>query len=436
MKNVIIMGAAGRDFHDFLTYFKDNKHYKVVGFTASQIPGIAKRKFPAALAGKRYPKGIPIFPAKQLPKLIKKLKVDEVVLSYSDLPHEHVMHKASKALAAGANFRLLSYKKTALKSKKKIISVCAVRTGCGKSQVSRKIVHILKHAGLKVVQVRHPMPYGDLAKQAVQRFGSLRDLDKANCTIEEREEYESPIRQGITVYAGVDYKAILRKAEKEADVIIWDGGNNDVPFFKSDLHIVVVDPLRAGHEMTYHPGEENFRLADVIVINKIDSAKPDQIKQIEETIKNVRKGNLPIVIKAESTILVNKPEVARGKKVLVVEDGPTLTHGGMAFGAGEVAARKLKCKVINPRPYAVGSIKQIFKKFKTLGNVVPAMGYSHEQTRELQRTINNAPVDVVIDGSPSDLAHLLKVNKPIVNVEYEIREKGKINLKKILRKFL
>jgi len=361
MKNVIIMGAAGRDFHDFLTYFKDNKEYRVVAFTAAQIPGIAKRGFPAKLAGRRYPKGIPIYPEKQLGELINRLDVDEVVFSYSDLSHEEVMHRASIVLSEGAEFKLLGYHQTALKSTKPVISVCAVRTGSGKSQVSRKICSLLREAGKRVVAIRHPMPYGDLVKQQVQRFAAPEDFLKHKCTIEEREEYEPYVQNGIVVYAGVDYAAILKQAEKEADVIIWDGGNNDVPFYVSDLYIVVVDPLRAGHEMQYHPGEENLRLADVVIINKMDSAKASEVQIILDNIKKL--DSKPTIIKANSKIVIDRPELARGKRAIVVEDGPTLTHGGMPFGAGWLAAKRLKAKIIDPRKYAVGSIKLVYEKY-------------------------------------------------------------------------
>jgi len=428
------MGAAGRDFHDFLTYFKGNKQYKVVCFTAEQIPGIADRKFPAKLAGKRYPRGIKIFPEKDLKKLIKRYDVDEVILSYSDLHYASVMLKASIVLAAGANFRLLSWKKTALKSKKPIISVCAVRTGCGKSQVSRKIALMLKEAGKRVVSIRHPMPYGNLVKQAVQRFATYDDLAKAQCTIEEREEYEPYVRNNIIIYAGVDYKTILKRAEKEADVIIWDGGNNDMPFYVPDIHLVVVDPHRPGHELQYHPGTENFLMADVIIINKMDSAPK---KGVQTILANIKQYNpKATVIKADSKITVETPNLVQGKKVLVIEDGPTLTHGGMDIGAGEIAASRLKAKIVAPINYAVGSIKYVYKKFPHLHNVLPAMGYSDKQIVELQKTINKVPCDVVVDGSPCRLSTLLKINKPIVDVQYDLAERGKPNLRTVLRRFL
>ena len=430
MKNVIIMGAAGRDFHDFLTVFKNNKEYNVVAFTAEQIPGIEKRKFPKEMAGKKYPRGIPIYPEKELPTLIKKLKVDDVILSYSDLSHEDVMHKASMVLAAGANFKLLSYKQTRIKAKKPVISVCAVRTGCGKSQVSRKIASILQKAGKKVAVIRHPMPYGDLVKQKVQRFESYEDLDKAHCTIEEREDYEPHIRNGSVVFAGVDYKEILKMAEKESDIIVWDGGNNDLPFYETNLHIVVVDPHRAGHELTYHPGETNFKLADVIIVNKIDSAPKEGINVVVDNAKVLHKK----IIKAKSKIYIDG--VIRGKKVLVIEDGPTLTHGGMTLGAGLVIAKRLKANIVNPRTYAVGSLKRLYKKYPKLEKVLPAMGYGKKQMLELEKMINKIPADVVVDASPFDLKRLLKINKPVVNVRYELDEVGTPTLKTVLKKFL
>lgn len=427
------MGAAGRDFHDFLTVFKDDPDYKVVAFTAEQIPGISGRVFPRKLAGSRYPKGIPIYPERNLVKIIKKEKVDECVLSYSDLNHIDVMHKASRVLAAGANFRLLSYEQTALKSNKPVISVCAVRTGCGKSQVARKISLLLKEAGKKVVVIRHPMPYGDLAKQEVQRFETYKDLK--NCTIEEREEYEPHIRNDIVVFAGIDSQEVLLQAESEADVIIWDGGNNDVPFFKSDLHIVVVDPLRPGNEMMYHPGEENLRLADVVIINKMDSAKKINV---DEVLKNIHKieqeTGKKIIIKAESDIKVDRPGLIWRSDVLVIEDGPTLTHGDMRIGAGQVAAKRLKGRIVEPAPYAVGSIKEVYKKYPSLRQILPAMGYSKKQINELRKTIKNVPCDAVVDGSPFDIARLLKMDKPVADVTYELKEIGRPNLRTVLKK--
>ncbi len=435
-KNIIIMGAAGRDFHDFLTHYKNNPDYHVVCFTAEQILGIAHRTFPAVLAGKHYPRGIPIHEEKHLITLIKKHHVHEVVLSYSDLKHEDVMHKASLALAAGANFTLLSYHTTRLTSKKPIISVCAARTGCGKSQVSRKIVRILRRAGKRVVAIRHPMPYGDLTQQAVQRFATYDDLKQAHCTIEEREEYEPYINEGAIIYAGVDYAAILKQAEQEADIILWDGGNNDVPFYASNLHIVVLDPYRAGHELTYHPGEENFRLADAFIINKINSAPQQGVKLLINHIKQLEREQhrkIP-VIKAKSTITLNNTISLNNKKVLVIEDGPTLTHGGMPIGAGEIIAQRKHARIIDPRPYAVGSIKQVYKKFTQLTNVLPAMGYSTKQLKDLQTTINSVPCEYVIDGSPVNIGRLIKIRKPIINVTYELDEQGTPDLKTLLKK--
>ncbi len=434
-KRVIIMGAAGRDFHNFNVYFRDNENYEVVAFTATQIPNIEKRKYPAELAGKLYPDGIPIYPEEELPELIKKYNVDEVVFAYSDVSHEYVMHKASIVHASGANFVLLGPKSTMLKSSKPVIAVTAVRTGSGKSQTSRKVFRLLRERGLKVVSIRHPMPYGDLVKQKVQRFASYEDLDKNECTIEEREEYEPYIDMGGVVYAGVDYEAILRQAEKEADVIIWDGGNNDFPFYKPDLWIVVADPHRPGHEMKYHPGETNFRAADVIIINKMDTANRDDIQEIFDSIEKANPD--AIVIEAASPLFVDKPELIKGKRVLVVEDGPTLTHGGMRYGAGYVAAKKYGAKeIVDPRPYAVGSIIDTYKKYSHLHVILPAMGYGEKQMKELEETINNADVDVVVSGTPIDLNRVIKVNKPIVRVRYELDEIGKPDLNDVLEDFV
>ena len=433
-KRVLIMGAAGRDYHVFLQYFKDNPYYKVVAFTQNQIPGIENRSFPKKLAGRLYKRNIPFYPESQLTYLIKKLKVDKVVFAYSDVSHEYVMHKASECLAAGADFYLLGPSSTMITNNIPIIAVCAVRTGAGKSQTSRKIGIILREKGYKVVAIRHPMPYGNLIKQEVQRFSSYEDLKKADVTIEEREEYEPWIKLGIPIYAGVDYKKIIKKAEKEAEVIIWDAGNNDLSFYKPDLHIVVVDPHRAGHELLYHPGEANFRMADVIVVNKIDTAPKEGIKIVLENIKKYNPRAK--VIMAKSKIIVNKTDMIKNKRVLVVEDGPTLTHGEMQYGAGTVAAEKYGAKlIIDAEKYAIGSIKEIYKKYPRLKKVLPAMGYSHRQMKELEKTINRAHCDVVIDGSPFDLSKLLKINKPIVNVDYELDEVGKLNLRKLLKNF-
>ncbi len=432
-KRVLIMGAAGRDFFNFNVVFRNNPNYKVIAFTATQIPGIEKRVYPKELAGRLYPKGIPIYPEERLPELIKKFKIDQVVFAYSDVTHEYVMHKASIALSNGADFVLLGPDSTMLKSSKPVISVTAVRTGSGKSQVTRKIAKILKSRGKKVVIIRHPMPYGDLRKQICQRFASYRDLDKYNTTIEEREEYEPHIANGVIVYAGVDYEKILRETEKEADVIIWDGGNNDFSFIKSNLYIVVVDPHRAGHELKYHPGETNLRMADVVIVNKIDSARRPSIRQV---IKNIKSSNSKTkIILAKSVVTVDKPELITRKQVLVVEDGPTLTHGGMPYGAGTVAARKYKCKIVDARRYAIGFIKDIYKKYTHLTKELPAMGYSKKQVKELEKTINRAKCDAVIDATPVTLPRIMKINKPVVQVNYELQEVGKPNLQDILKKF-
>ncbi|MFH0955481.1 MAG: cyclic 2,3-diphosphoglycerate synthase [Candidatus Micrarchaeota archaeon] len=418
VRNVLILGAAGRDFHNFLVYYKNNPNYNVVGFTATQIPGIDDKKFPSELSGKNYPDGIPIFSEKELSTLIPKLKVDECVFAYSDVSHEFVMHMASQVEAAGASFTLLGPNDTMIKSTKPVISVCAVRTGCGKSQVSQKIVEYFSKKGKKIVAIRHPMPYGDLAKQAVQRFAKYEDFDKHKCTIEEREEYERYVEKGLVIYAGVDYAGILKEAEKEADIILWDGGNNDMPFYKSNLQIVVADPHRNGHELLYHPGETNFRMADIIIINKVDSASLEQVLTVEENAKKVNPK--AAIIKSQSVVSVEKPEQLKGKKVLVVEDGPTTTHGGMPFGAGMIMAKKLGCIPVDCHPYAVGSIKETFQKFSHLKNILPAMGYSNQQVHELEETINKTPCDAVLSGTPFNLKKLLKVNKPVFDVHYTI----------------
>jgi len=434
MRKAIIMGAAGRDFHNFNTVFRKNKDYKIIAFTATQIPGIDARKYPASLAGKRYPKGVPIVPEHKLESLIKKQGVQDVFFSYSDVSHEYVMHMASRVIAAGANFCLLGTNDTQIKSKKPVISVCAVRTGSGKSSCSQKIISMLHAAGKKVVVIRHPMPYGDLAKQTCQRFASYKDFEKHKCTIEEREEYEPYIEKGMVLYAGVDYEVILRKAEKEADVILWDGGNNDLPFYKPDVHIVIADPLRAGHEMKYHPGEANLRAADVIVINKIGTASKKQIALVKKHIKEANPKAK--VIMAELKIIVDDPRIIGGKKVIVVEDGPTLTHGGMQFGAGILAAKQYGATPIDPRRYAVGSIKAVLKKYPDLHNLVPAMGYGKKQMKELQQTLNKAKCDAIIIGNPIDLAKLLKLNKPATRIRYVLKERGALTLKKVLKNFL
>ena len=434
MKKVIIMGAAGRDFHNFNVYFRDNVLYEVVAFTATQIPDISGRKYPAVLAGKLYPDGIPIFPEEDLTKLIKENDIDQVFFSYSDTPHEYVMHKASEVQAAGASFTLLGPKETMIKSTRPLISICAVRTGCGKSQTSRKIALLLKKKGRKVVSIRHPMPYGDLAKQAVQRFATYDDMIKHECTIEEMEEYEPHIKDGIIVYAGVDYGAILKEAEKEADVILWDGGNNDIPFYKADLEIVVLDPHRPGHELWYYPGETNFRRAHVLVINKMDTAEDGKVKQVVKNIKIYNPG--AIIIYANSQINVENSSEISGKKVLVIEDGPTLTHGEMKFGAGIVAARKFgAAKIVDPRPYAVGSIKATFEKYTHLDKVLPAMGYGKEQIEELVQTIDKIDCDLVVSGTPIDLGRLIKTNKKILRVTYDLEEIDTPDLEEVLTEF-
>jgi predicted GTPase len=434
LKKVIIMGAAGRDFHNFNTYFRDNPDYRVVAFTATQIPDIEGRRYPAGLAGKLYPRGILIHAEAELNDLIAKYKVDDVHFAYSDVPHEYVMNKASQVMAAGANFVLLGPDDTMIKSRRPVVSVCAVRTGSGKSQTSRKVATILKEKGRRVAVIRHPMPYGDLIKQKVQRFATYADLDKHECTIEEREEYEPHIDRGIIVYAGVDYEAILRQAEKEADVILWDGGNNDFSFYKSNLEIVVVDPHRAGHELKYHPGETNFRRAQVIVINKMDTAKKEGIDLV---LANIRKVNpKAVVVRANSPTIVSDGGRITGKRVLVIEDGPTLTHGGMRYGAGIVAAQKYgAAEIIDPRPFAVGSIKKTFEKYNHLDKVLPAMGYGEKQCRDLAATIEKIPCDLVVSATPIDITRVIKVRKPILRVGYELEEIGSPTLKDLLKKF-
>ncbi len=430
---VIIMGAAGRDFHNFNVYYRNNPNYEVVAFTATQIPGIAKRGYPPQLAGPQYPKGIPIHPEEQLPELIRKHGVQEVVFAYSDVSHEYVMHKASLVLANGADFRLMGPNSTMVKAKVPVVSVCAVRTGSGKSQTSRKVAKILRKRNIRVVVIRHPMPYGDLAKQACQRFASYEDLDKNECTIEEREEYEPHIDNGIIVYAGVDYEQILHEAEKEADIIVWDGGNNDLPFYKTDLHIVVADSHRPGHEITYHPGETNLRMADVIIINKVDTADPTNVAAVRNNAKLLNPN--AVIIEASSPITVDNPKLINGKKVLVVEDGPTVTHGNMAYGAGTIAAERSGAgEIIDPHPYAVGSIIEAYQKYAHLGAVLPALGYGKEQIRELQETINKTPCDIVLIGTPIDLRRVLNINKPAVRAKYELQEIGTPTLEDILKK--
>jgi len=429
---VLIMGAAGRDFHNFNAYFRGNEAYEVMAFTATQIPNIEGRNYPPELAGPGYPDGIPIYPESELTELIKDLDIDQVVFGYSDVSYDYVMHRASMVLAAGADFRLMGGKETMLKAQQPVVSICAVRTGCGKSQTTRRVSDILREMGQQVVVVRHPMPYGDLREQICQRFASYEDLDRHKCTIEEREEYEPHIDRGVVVYAGIDYEMILREAEQEADVILWDGGNNDLPFYRPDLHIVVTDPHRAGHELAYHPGEANLRLADVVVINKIDTADLEDVVTVRE---NVRATNPDaVIIEAASPIFIEDPAAVRGKRVLVVEDGPTLTHGGMAYGAGIVAARRFgAAEIVDPRPYAAGSIVITFEKYPQTGPLLPAMGYDEQQVEELEETINATPCDVVIVATPIDLRRVLKrIAHPMDRVRYELQEIGRPTLEDVL----
>ena len=430
---VIIMGAAGRDFHNFNVYFRDNANYEVVAFTATQIPNIDGRKYPASLAGKLYPKGIDIHPESALSQLISEQGPEQVVFAYSDIPHVEVMHKASLVNACGADFRLMGANQTSLKAKVPVIAICAVRTGSGKSQTTRAIASALISKGKRVVAIRHPMPYGDLEKQAVQRFAAYDDLDKHSCTIEEREEYEPHIDMGMVVYAGVDYEKILRQAEQEADVILWDGGNNDTPFYAPDLHIVVADPHRAGHGKLYHPGETNMRMADVIIINKVDTADPKGVEAVKAVIAELNPKAK--VVTAASPVTAEDPGAIKDKRVLVIEDGPTVTHGEMTFGAGMIAAKNAGAKaIIDPRPFAVGSIKATFEKYSHLENVLPAMGYGDKQVDELEKTINASDCDIVVSGTPIDLKRILKnVNKPIIRVRYDLQVKGEPSLDDVLR---
>lgn len=430
-KRVLIMGAAGRDFHNFNVFFRDNPEYEVVSFTATQIPNIEGRRYPAELAGGRYPKGIPIHSEKNLAELIESEHIDQVFFSYSDVSYEYVMRRAAVVLAAGADFRLLSPIHTQLKSTKPVVAVCAVRTGCGKSQTSRKVVDILKKKGRRVVAVRHPMPYGDLTQQISQRFASYEDLDLHKCTVEEREEYEPYIDSGFVVYAGIDYDKILKQAEAEADIIIWDGGNNDLPFYKPDLHITVLDPLRAGHERLYFPGEVNFIGADVLVINKYEQASKEQLDKL---LANVRECNkTALVINGASKITVDDPAKVRGKKVLVIEDGPTITHGEMGFGAGKVAACQFgAADVIDPRPYAVGSIKKAYQQYPHIQAVLPALGYYKDQLKDLEETIKATPCDLVLIASPIDIRRVIKLDKPSMRINYYLEEIGKPTLEEVL----
>ncbi|MDD3806567.1 MAG: cyclic 2,3-diphosphoglycerate synthase [Candidatus Marinimicrobia bacterium] len=434
-KKVLIMGAAGRDFHNFNTYFRDNEVYDVVAFTATQIPDIDGRKYPAELAGRLYPDGIPIYDEAKLEELIDTYTIDLVNFAYSDISHENLMHKASRVNAAGADFILLGGNQTMLKSSKSVIAVTAVRTGCGKSQTTRRVVKILQEMGKKVVSVRHPMPYGDLVKQSVQRFASLDDLKKYDCTIEEMEEYEPHIAMGSVIYAGVDYEKILREAEKEADIIVWDGGNNDTSFYKADLTITVVDPHRPGHETTYYPGEANLRMADIVVINKIETANPEDVESVRQAVREVNPNAR--IVDAASPIFVENGELIRGKRVLVIEDGPTLTHGEMQYGAGMVAAEKYGAtEAVDPRPYTTGTITETFKKYPDIGILLPAMGYGEKQMKDLEKTIAKIDCDVVIIGTPIDLRRVIKIKQPSVRVTYELQEIGEPTLKNLLNDFI
>ncbi len=428
---VIIMGAAGRDFHNFNVYFRDNLDYEVIAFTAAQIPNIDGRRYPPELAGELYPEGVSIYPEAQLDDLIRRHQVDQVIFAYSDVSHEYVMHKASQVLAAGADFRLLGADATMLESEKPIVSICAVRTGSGKSQTTRYVCDLLQQMGKNVVVVRHPMPYGDLVAQAVQRFATYEDLKRHKCTIEEREEYEPHLDRDVVVYAGVDYEPILRQAEQEADIVVWDGGNNDLPLYRPDLHIVVADPHRAGHELRYHPGEANLRMADVVVINKVDTVDPESIIQVRENVYSLNPD--AVIIEAASPIFVGDMEAVKGRRVLVIEDGPTLTHGEMAYGAGVVAARRLgAAELVDPRPYAVGSIAATFEKYPHIGALLPAMGYSDEQIAELEETINAVDCDLILAATPIDLRRLIDVRHPVDRVSYELQVIGQPTLEDIL----
>jgi predicted GTPase len=435
----LILGAAGRDFHDFNVCFRDSPDHEVVGFTATQIPAIAGRKYPPSLSGPRYPEGLPIYPESDLPRLIRELRVDQVVFAYSDVSHEHVMHVASAVLAAGADFSLLGPRRTQLRSTRPVVAVCAVRTGAGKSPVTRRIARILRQAGLRVAPVRHPMPYGDLARQAIQRFTGLADLEAQHCTIEEREEYEPLLEEVGLVFAGVDYEKVLRAAEEEADVILWDGGNNDLPFLVPDLHVVVADPHRPGHESTYHPGEANARAADVLVINKVDSAAPGNVHAVREALRALNPR--AVLIEAACPVVLADPEAVRGRRVVVVEDGPTLTHGGMPHGAGWLAACRHGAVVVDPRPYAVGSIRETYAAYPAIGPVLPAMGYRQEMVRGLEQTINAACRDsggaeFVIVGTPIDLGRFLRLDRPALRARYSVEEVGRPTLAEVLRERL
>lgn len=435
VQRVIILGAAGRDFHNFNVFFRDNPDYQVVAFTATQIPDIAGRRYPPELAGARYPEGIPIYPEDDLEQLIREERASSVVFAYSDVPHEYVMHLASRAMAAGADFWLLGPDHTMLRSAKPVVAVTAVRTGVGKSQTTRRVVAVLKDMGLRVVVVRHPMPYGDLAAQAVQRFATYDDLDRHHCTIEEREEYEPHLDRGAVVYAGVDYERILRQAEAEADVVVWDGGNNDFPFYRPDLQFTLVDPHRPGHEVSYHPGETNLRMAQVILINKIDTAGREGVEQVRANIAAVNPA--AEIIEAASPLFVDDGAAVKGKRVLVIEDGPTLTHGGMAYGAGVMAAKKLgAAELVDPRPYAVGTIRETFQRYPRTGTLLPAMGYGERQIRDLEATIDATPCDLVVVATPTDLKRVAHFHKPSVRVRYELQEIGQPTVADVLQKFM
>ena len=433
-KKILILGAAGRDFHNFNVVFRGDPEYNVVAFTANQIPGIANRRYPTELAGPLYPAGIPIFEEKDLERLVKEHEIDAAVFSYSDISYPNLMHLASRVVASGADFWLLSSSRTQLKSSVPVISICAVRTGCGKSPVGRLVASELRREGQRVVVVRHPMPYGDLAAQAVQRFAVMEDLDRHQCTIEEREEYEPHLREGTIVYAGVDYGRILRQAEKEADVVLWDGGNNDTPFYESDLQVVVADPHRPGHELAYYPGEVNLRRADVVVINKVDTASPENVETVR---KNIRASNPQArVVETACRVTISEPALVKGRRVLVVEDGPTLTHGEMPYGAGVVAARQCgAAELVDPRPYAVGSIRSTYEHYTHLTSLLPAMGYSAIQRHELEETINRVPCDLVLVATPIDLGHLVKLNKPSLRVTYEVEDVMHPGLTEVLSEF-
>jgi predicted GTPase len=434
-RRVLIVGAAGRDFHNFNVHYRDDPSYEVVGFTATQIPGIEDRRYPTELAGSRYPDGIPIHPEEELESLVRDLDVDEVVFSYSDVSHETVMHIGSRALAAGADYVLLGPRSTMIQAEVPVVAVCAVRTGSGKSQTTRAVSRILKAAGKKIAVVRHPMPYGDMTKQIAQRFETSQDLIDADCTIEEREEYEPHLAMGSIVYAGIDYGEIISRAQKEADIVLWDGGNNDLPFYKPDVHITVADALRVGHETTYHPGEANLRMADVVIINKVDSAKLGDVEKLRSTIEALNPK--AIIIEAHSPISLDDGPDIKGKKVLVVEDGPTLTHGEMTYGAGVVAARRAgAASMVDPRQWAAGTIKQVYEKYPHIGHLLPAMGYSDQQRQDLADTINASDAEVVVIATPIDLRKVCDIHKPVVRANYELEEVSTPNLKEILTKRL